>query len=150
MKIAKSLGYFCGGLLFLQVLVVLWGIASRALLSQQASWTVEVSRYLLIWISLLGAAYATAERQHIAIHLLPDSLNEKRRIALNRLIDALVACFALGVMVVGGIRLVYITLSLGQRSPALEFQVGYVYLAVPLAGIFILFFLAKDIIHGRS
>ena len=149
MKIAKWLGYVCGALLLLQVMVVLWGILSRSMLGQQATWTVELSRYLLVWISLLGAAYATANRQHIAIQLLPDRLPEKRKIGLQRLIDGLVALFALVVLVIGGMRYVYLSLSLGQRSPALDILVGYVYLAVPLSGLFILYFLTKDLLHGR-
>jgi TRAP-type C4-dicarboxylate transport system permease small subunit len=43
-------------------------------------------------------------------------------------------------MVAGGGRLVWIQLSLGQQSAALQIKLGYVYLAVPLAGVFISFY----------
>ena len=48
--------------------------------------------------------------------------------------------FTLGVMVGGGVRLVWIQLSLGQESAAMQLKTGYVYLAVPLAGVFIAFY----------
>jgi TRAP-type C4-dicarboxylate transport system permease small subunit len=51
-----------------------------------------------------------------------------------------VLAFTLAVMVGGGIRLVWIQLSLGQQSAALQMKTGYVYLAVPLAGVFIVFY----------
>jgi TRAP-type C4-dicarboxylate transport system permease small subunit len=35
---------------------------------------------------------------------------------------------------------VWIQLSLGQQSAALQWKLGYVYLAVPLAGVFIAFY----------
>jgi TRAP-type C4-dicarboxylate transport system permease large subunit len=51
-----------------------------------------------------------------------------------------VLVFALTVMVGGGGRLVWIQLSLGQQSAALQLKLGYVYLAVPLAGACIVFY----------
>ena len=41
------------------------------------------------------------------------------------------------VLIGGGVRLVWIQLALGQLSAALQIKLGYVYLAVPLAGAFI-------------
>lgn len=150
MKIEKFLGNICAALLALQVAVVLWGVLTRYLLGNQAGWTEELARFLLIWISLLGAAYAVARRSHIAIQLLPDRLPAVRRKRLYRLIDALVLCFAFAVLVVGGGYYVWLTFYLGQRAPSLKVPVGVFYLAVPLSGILISYFKAKDLYHGRT
>jgi TRAP-type C4-dicarboxylate transport system permease small subunit len=48
--------------------------------------------------------------------------------------------FALFVLVIGGIRLVALTLILGQTSAALQVPLGYVYLALPLSGLLIMFY----------
>jgi TRAP-type C4-dicarboxylate transport system permease small subunit len=40
-------------------------------------------------------------------------------------------------MIVGGIDLVASNLDLGQESPALRVKMGYVYLAVPISGLFL-------------
>jgi hypothetical protein len=45
-------------LMFLLVVSVLWQVISRYVFSSPSSWTEELARFLLIWISLLGAAYA--------------------------------------------------------------------------------------------
>lgn len=149
-QLAKTLGYLCAFLLAVQVSVVLWGVITRYAFSDQAGWTEELARYLLIWISMLGAAYAVATRSHIAISLLPDSLEGDKAVRLNRLIDLLILVFAVAVMIIGGGYYVWLTFNLGQTAPALGLPVGFVYLAVPLAGLFIAFFQVKDIIHGRS
>ncbi len=129
--------------------MVLWGVLTRYAFSNQAGWTEELARYLLIWISLLGSAYAVSTRSHIAITLFPDSLEEAKVARLNRFIDVLVLLFAVAVMIIGGGYYVWLTFSLGQTAPALGLPVGIVYLAVPLAGLFITFFQLKDILHGR-
>jgi TRAP-type C4-dicarboxylate transport system permease small subunit len=56
-------------------------------------------------------------------------------------------------MVGGGIRLVWIQLSLGQQSAALQLKLGYVYLAVPLAGACIVFYsihALRDVLRGHT
>jgi TRAP-type C4-dicarboxylate transport system permease small subunit len=146
----KFLGLFCGALLAIQVSVVLWGVITRYAIGNQAGWTEELARYLLIWISLLGAAYAVAKRSHIAISLLPDSLEGDKQRRLNRLIDLFILIFAVAVLIVGGIYYVWLTFSLGQQAPSLGIPVGFVYLAVPLSGFFISYLQIKDLIYGRD
>jgi TRAP-type C4-dicarboxylate transport system permease small subunit len=48
--------------------------------------------------------------------------------------------FAVVVMIIGGGNLVYITLKLGQTSPALHVPLGYVYAIVPVSGLLIVYF----------
>ena len=43
-------------------------------------------------------------------------------------------------MVIGGIDLVTSTLKLGQVSPALGVEIGYVYLAIPISGFFLVLY----------
>jgi len=60
-------------------------------------------------------------------------------------VNLMVAFFAAAVMVYGGYVLVARTLESGQLSPAMEVQVGYMYLVVPISGAFILLFCAENI-----
>jgi TRAP-type C4-dicarboxylate transport system permease small subunit len=43
-------------------------------------------------------------------------------------------------MVIGGTSLVISTLNLGQISPALGVEIGYVYLAIPISGFFLVLY----------
>jgi TRAP-type C4-dicarboxylate transport system permease small subunit len=124
------------------VLNVLWQVATRFLLANPSSYTEEVARYLLIWVGLLGAAYAAGKRIHLAIDLLPSCLHGARKGALALFIELVIFTFALVVLVIGGAGLVRLTLSLGQSSAALQIPLGYVYLALPISGLLMMFFAA--------
>jgi TRAP-type C4-dicarboxylate transport system permease small subunit len=50
------------------------------------------------------------------------------------------ALFTMAVLLVGGINLVHVTLTLEQTSTVLQVPMGYVYLALPVSGIFMLGF----------
>jgi len=124
-------------LLALITVDVLWGVFTRYALGHQAGWTEELARFLLIWIGLLGAAYASGGRLHLSIDLLEHRLERRSRRRLRVFIAGCVLVFALAVLVVGGGRLVYLTHILGQRSPALNLPMAGVYLALPLSGLLI-------------
>jgi TRAP-type C4-dicarboxylate transport system permease small subunit len=122
------------------VLNVLWQVFTRFVIKNPSSFTEELARYMMIWVGLLGSAYATGRKSHLALDLITAQLAGARKRASELFIHAVVLVFALGVMVGGGGRLVYIQLTLGQQSAALQWKTGYVYLAVPLAGAFIAFY----------
>jgi len=109
-------------------------------LRDPSSFTEEAARYMMIWVGLLGSAYAVGKKMHLALDLITARLQGGRKRASEIIIQSVVLLFTLAVMVGGGGRLVWIQLSLGQESAALQLKTGYVYLAVPLAGAFIAFY----------
>ena len=129
---------------------VLWQVVSRYALSSPSSWTEELARFLLIWVSLLGAAYLTGQQGHIAIDVLPRRLSGRRRRRLGQLIQSIIFLFGLCVLVAGGTNLVSVTLTLGQSSPALNIPLGYVYLVLPLSGLLMTFYSLADILAPDS
>ena len=131
------------------VLDVLWQVISRYIMREPSSWTDELAGFLLIWVGLFGAAYATGMKDHLAIDLLPRKLSQAKRKYLYLVINTLIGAFALIVLIIGGIRLVYITFKLNQISSALEIPVGYVYLVLPVSGLFILFYAIHDMITNE-
>ncbi|HEV2148374.1 MAG TPA: TRAP transporter small permease [Longimicrobiaceae bacterium] len=138
--IDRVLGGVLAALMGVLVLDVLWQVFTRFVLRDPSSFTDELARYLLIWVALLGAAYTAGQRMHLAIDLLPASLRGRSRHAVGALIEGAVLLFALGVMGVGGARLVGLTLLLGQTSAALQVPLGWVYTVLPLSGALIAFY----------
>jgi len=94
----------------------------------------------MIWVGLLGASYAAGKRMHLAVDLLPTKLTGRPKHYLGLVIEGFTLIFALLVLVVGGVRLVWVMLYLGQTSPALQIPMGYVYLVVPVSGLLIAFY----------
>jgi TRAP-type C4-dicarboxylate transport system permease small subunit len=143
----RALGWFLVVVMAVSVANVLWQVFTRFVLSSPSSYTEELARYLLIWIGLVGAAYASGQRLHVAIDLLPNRFSGRRRVALGVLVECCVAAFAVGVLVVGGLRLVLLTVSLGQTSAALGVSLAWVYSALPISGFLIAWFSLTRIRH---
>lgn len=129
-------------LMGVMVLNVLWQVFTRFVLRDPSSYTEELARYLLIWVGLLGAAYAASQKMHLAIDILTARLHGRSRHYAEMFIYLCTFLFALTIMVIGGIRLVNLTLTLNQISAALQIKLAYVYLALPLSGIIIMFYAA--------
>ncbi|WP_255083944.1 TRAP transporter small permease [Zhouia amylolytica] len=128
-------------LMAIMTLNVLWQVFSRYVLNAPSSFTDELARYLLIWIGMLGAAYATGKRMHLAISLIPSKwMNLYRERILGKVAAFLVGLFALLVLVIGGGRLVYLTYYLEQKSPALEISLAYIYMVLPISGVLIIIY----------
>lgn len=144
-RIDRILGNFLVILMIVMTLDVLWGVFTRYAMGSQASWSEELARFLLIWIGILGAAYAAGQKMHLAIDILPPKLEPKKEKQLRIFINTLVCCFALAVMVVGGFRLIFISQKLGQLSPALRIPMWVIYSVVPLSGLLILFYKLREI-----
>ena len=130
------------------VLDVLWGVFSRYVLKNQSPWTEELATMLLIWVSLLGAAIGFIRKSHLGVDYFVNKLNLKKQVIGEIIVYLLIAFFASLAMIYGGTRLVILTLKLGQVSPAMQLKVGYVYLAVPISGFFILIFSIETIIKN--
>jgi TRAP-type C4-dicarboxylate transport system permease small subunit len=121
---------------------VLWQVAARYLMRSPSSWTEEIARFLLIWISLLGAVYAFRNGAHLGLDLLPQKLGGIAGVRLRRLTLVLVAGFAAVVLVIGGAGLVWLTWDLAQYSAVLGLPMSMVYVVLPFSGLLICLYAA--------
>lgn len=128
------------------VLNVVWQVFTRFALQTPSSYTEELARFSMIWLGLLGAAYCSGQKAHLALDLLTLRLQGGRRRALEVFIQGCLLAFALAVLVGGGSRLVWITLELGQTSAALQWKLGYIYLAVPASGLLMAVYALLDLV----
>ena len=60
------------------LLAVVWQVISRYVLKDPASVTEELSRFFLIWIGLLGAAYAYRQKVHLGFNLIVEKQPAER------------------------------------------------------------------------
>ena len=147
-KISKILGIFLTILMAIMVLDVTWQVFTRFILKKPSSFTEELAGFLLIWIGLLGASYAYHTKAHLGIDVLTYKLTGFKKQAVDIIVNLVVLVFALFVMVAGGMRLVNITFTLSQISPALGIEMGYIYLVIPISGILIIYFAIDFIIEA--
>jgi len=149
-KLDKILGAILVFLMASIVIAVLWQVFSRYVLQSASSFTEEIARYLLIWIGILGAAYASGQQDHLAINILPPKLDEKSRIKLRIGINILIMLFAFFALIVGGANLVYVNFELGQYSAALGLPLGVVYAVLPISGILIIWYKAIELANPQK
>mgnify|MGYP003700946011 CR=1 FL=1 len=151
MKARKTIDRILGNLLALimgvMAMNVLWQVFSRYFLGAPSSFTDELSRYLMIWIGILGAAYVSGKNGHVAIDIIPSRLPQKARKKMRFLVRICIVLFCLSAMVVGGARLVYITYVLNQYSPALRVPLALVYAIIPLSGGLIIYYKLSDMLQ---
>ncbi len=122
------------------VVDVLWQVFTRFILKNPSTWTEELAVFMLIWVSLLGAAVALNRGAHLGIDYFVSKLPARKRLYTEVFVFLCISTFSLCVMVLGGIALVASTLQLQQLSPALCLKVGYVYLAIPISGFFLVLY----------
>ncbi len=149
------------------VLDVLWGVFTRwsgifvVWLSERGieAWafmprgqnelTEEIARFLLIWISLLGAAVAFGEKAHLGVDYFVGKFDLGAQKLISLLGQAVVLFFAVSIFIIGGSSIVFDNLN--QITPALGpeigLKMGHVYLALPIAGVFIVIFTAERILE---
>ncbi|MBW2961775.1 TRAP transporter small permease [Mesonia aestuariivivens] len=146
----KILGTVLVFLMALIVIAVLWQVFSRYVLQNPSSFTEEIARYLMIWIGILGAAYASGQQEHLAINILPPKLNERNRIRLRVGINILIIAFSLFALIIGGGNLVYISYLLGQTSAALHLPLSVVYIVLPISGCLIIVYKLNEVFNSKK
>lgn len=112
-------------------------VVSRYIFNKPITWTEEMARLLLVWITFVGAYIALKRNQHVYFFYLLNKLPEGLKRAVSITIDIIVCVFFIGT-IWAGFRLVNQTHSV--RSVTLEFvRWSYVYAAVPIGFLMMLY-----------
>jgi TRAP-type C4-dicarboxylate transport system permease small subunit len=139
-RLNKILEVFLVILMSVLVVDVLWQVFSRYLLASPSSFTDELAGYLLIWVGMLGAAYVAGRQEHLAIDIVLQRSKPAAKKRLSLIIHLMILFFAVAVMVVGGIILMYTRFVLEVKSAALQLPLGYVYIVMPISGLIIVYY----------
>lgn len=106
-------------------------VVARYVFNQPPTWTEELARFCQVWIVLLASSICVRKGSHLAVDYVGPSLTLRVRGAVAVLTGGLMALYA-AVVVVWGVRLLMV--GMVQTSPAMQWNMGYVYLIFPLAG----------------
>lgn len=145
-----TLGFVCCTLLAGLVMVLAWQVISRYAMNAPSSSSEEILRYGVIWMSLLGAAYAVGQGSHLAVDLLRDRLGRAGKLRLDALIAVAFILFAAVVLIWGGMR--GVTIASSQKSAVMQVPMSWVYLSLPVSGALIILYSLlnlADLSQGR-
>jgi TRAP-type C4-dicarboxylate transport system permease small subunit len=113
----------------------------RYIFLYSSRWTLEVSRYMMIWAVLLAAGPALKRGYLVGIDMVVERLAPRTRIWIACLLRVVMGVLA-GTILVQALKLVQSQFEMEQMSPALELPIAYMSMALPVGlGVF-LFFLA--------
>ena len=126
---------------------VVLGVFTRYVMGEQAKWTEELARFLLIWVSLLGGAVAFGEKAHLGVDFFVSKFHLEGRKITAVFVHLVVLFFAMTIFLYGGGRMVIDALVMEQTTPALGWKMGYIYLALPISGFFIVLFTIENLIE---
>jgi len=143
----KSLEVLVASVMAILVADVVWQVFTRFILKNPSSWTEELATFLLVWVGLLGASVALNRGAHLGIDYFVGKLSARKRLYIDCVVFAAVAMFSLLVLVIGGGKLVNNTLMMNQTTPALGIKMGYVYLALPISGCFMVLYSVEFLVQ---
>ena len=127
--------YLLFGFGFGMTVVVAVQVLFRYVFNQSLFWSEELARYLLVWLSFLGASVAYRRKAHPGIDMLqkrmPDALKKSTKILVH-----LVSLALFAVMIYFGCRFAYFVRL--QISPALYLPKWIVFVIVPISGAILL------------
>ena len=124
-------------------LIVVIAIIARYGFGEAVSWTEEVPRYLLIWISFLAAAAGVLNRDHVGFDVLFNALPKPVRRALGVTLSALIFGFGWIVFRYG---ITFVQDFGSDLMETIPYTNYWYYPAMPVSGFLIMVFAFKLIV----
>nr|WP_106780713.1 TRAP transporter small permease [Lysinibacillus timonensis] len=139
----KVLSTTCVVLFGALVLLVTWQVFTRFVLNDPSAFSEELAKYCFVWLVLFGSAFVFGEYGHMRIEFIQEKFPTKFKLLVQIFIELSVIIFSALVLLSGGLAIT--KLAWTQMSAALQIPVGYLYAAMPVSGIFIIFYCIYNI-----
>jgi len=124
---------------------MLYQVFGRYVLDHAPSWSEELSRYLMVWMTMLGSASVLRSGGHISVTTLTDSLPPAALAVVLALRDAALVA-ASGVLAWWGI--LFSEMNGVQESAAMEIPMSIPYAALPFGALLIVLFVVLARLAG--
>ncbi|MCM3711900.1 TRAP transporter small permease [Sporosarcina luteola] len=137
-KINFVLKILLGTFLAVSLIVLTWQIIARSIFNEPLSWSSELLRYLLVWITFLGAGLAIRYSKLIRLEFLFSMIKFPRKVEKGiRGIAMMITMIFCVIILMYSIQLLEIVHM--QKSVALHIPMSIPYLAIPLGTLVMLF-----------
>lgn len=150
MLVASLVRLVCIALTILLFTIVVVAIIARYGFGQAVSWTEEVPRYILIWISFLAAASCVLRREHVGFDVLFNALPKRFRKILGAFLTLLIFGFGWVVFRYG---ITFVQDFGGDLMETISYTNYWYYPAMPISGFLMMLFSVKlliDEVTGRD
>lgn len=135
--------YLLFGIGFSMAILVAVQVFCRYVLNSSLFWPEELARYMLVWLSFLGATVAYYRKLHPGVDTITSKLSAPQQ-RLSRLLVHIITMACAATMVISGVQFSWFIRM--QVSPALSIHKWIILIIIPLSGILfftyaVLFFL---------
>ena len=142
--------YLVSALLVLMVVVVFLQVIFRFVLHASLPWSEELSRYILVWLSFLGAAIGVRKGAHIGVEVVVSLFPKTLKVAATLFVHAVSMVF-FSLLIFYGWRILGVVGR--QLSPAMEWSMAIPYSAICVGGVLMLAYAlehAVDVATGKE
>ena len=146
-KFTRFLEFVVAAFLIGIMLVVSMQVVCRYILRELPSWSEELSRYLFIGATFLGAGVALVRGSHVSIDSLVSRLPDSVRRKLESMVVILVTTFSLYLLYQGAAAVAAMR---GSYSTTMGFSMAWVFAAFPVAGLIFVWFQWQVIVKRKA
>jgi TRAP-type C4-dicarboxylate transport system permease small subunit len=132
------------GLMTIVAAVVFGEVVARGVFGRSLIITDELSRYLMIWIVLLGGVLLVRDGGHIRVDVVVQSLPPRARLVLLALADLLSLVFLVTLSVISAVTTMEMRT---QHTITLGTSMAWFYAALPVGGVLMALLVARDLIR---
>lgn len=131
----KLFGYALAGIMAIMTIVIFSQVVARYIIGSSLAWSEELSRFLMIYMILIGAALALRDKQLIAVEILPEILKGTLKRWLTIIVQLISIIFYVVLMIYG----FKVAQSFGnQIAPGTGISMFFIYLSLPIGGVLLL------------
>jgi len=123
--------YTCTVLLAIMVIVVFIQVVFRFVVKASLPWSEETARYLLVWITFLGASAGVKTGAHVGVEAVTLLLPVKLQKLVN-LINIAVCVFFCVAVCIFSFNIISTQMEMTQVSPAMQIPMWIPYAAIPV------------------
>ena len=122
---------FAASSLLVMTVLIAVQVFSRYVLQYSFEWSEELARYLFIWAVYVGCSYATKQDKHLEVTIFRTIAGGRfaKPVTLLSYVCTTVFCFTCAWW---GMEMVQFLMTTGQKTPALEIKMYWVFLSVPV------------------
>ncbi|GAE28276.1 TRAP-type C4-dicarboxylate transport system [Halalkalibacter wakoensis JCM 9140] len=146
-RIAHYLSYTLEFIIFIcmtiTVVTTFLQVFYRYVLKSPLSWSQEVLMISFVYLVLFGAALAVKNKEHLKVDLFDRAPARVQK--LLRVLEFSIMTIFIGVFVYYGTLLVFANFESGTIVGFLPIQVAYVYMSLPISGLFMFYYLVKGV-----
>jgi len=128
--------YFTYFLLVAVTIIAVLGVYYRYVLIDPLQWGEEIARYILIWMTLIGASIAVKDRKHVRLTSLVVRISEHMALIIE-IVFFLIIIFIIGLIANESIIMV-VSRSVKTTSPSLQISMLWAHTALPVGFALIL------------